>query len=248
MMKIERLLLGLALVAVGVFGSPSSSPSSAVVHGSGSSGGAGAVALAGSQSQVNSACGDGAFVRSGHRWSRRFYWYFQGSSRPRGSVTSRVAAALVRAANNITSGRNNCGLPDLIGASHSYRGSTSRAPNIGYGAWCGGRDGRNVVGFGTLPYGYLGMTCWWTYAGRVVETDIKLNKAHYAWFITRRSWCRGKWSIEAAATHEFGHAFGLGHVSEYSHGSLTMSPMIRACQDGEKTLGLGDVLGLRSLY
>ena len=249
-MKTERLVLGLALVAVGVFGSattqhlsaatgPDSSRTdgSAVMHGTGQI-----------QNEVQSECTDGAYVRNGHRWSTQYNWYFQAASRPKGSLTYRVVDALRRAADNIVRGDNNCGLPDFISASYSYRGTTSRAPNISSSAWCKGRDGRNVVGFGTLPSAYLGMSCWWTYGGKVVESDFILNKAHYAWFINRPSGCRGKWSIEAAATHEFGHVFGLGHVSESSHPGLTMSPLIRSCQSSESNLGLGDVLGLRSLY
>jgi predicted Zn-dependent protease len=92
------------------------------------------------------------------------------------------------------------------------------------------------------------MTCWWTYNGRVVESDVKLNKAYYRWYINRPYGCYRKWSIEAAATHEFGHVFGMGHVSEGYHGALTMSPIIKACQSSETTLGLGDVVGLRALY
>jgi hypothetical protein len=201
-----------------------------------------------SQSEVQSKCTDGAYVRNGYRWTTQYNWYFQAASRPKGSVTTRVVDSLRHAADNIVRGDNSCGLSDMISATHSYRGTTSRAPNISSSAWCKGRDGRNVVGFGTLPSGYLGMTCWWTYGGKVVESDIILNKAHYAWFTTRPYGCRSKWSIQAAATHEFGHVFGLGHVSESSHPGLTMSPMIMACQSSESSLGLGDVLGLRSLY
>ena len=261
MMKIERLVLGLALVAVGVLGSATtqrllassatdaSRMSRSVARGHDGTNGLGAgEAPSGSGSEIQSKCSDGAYVRNGHRWGTTYNWYFYAASRPKGSDTTRVVSALRRGADNIVTGHNVCGLPDLISAKHLYRGTTSRAPNISSSAWCRGRDGRNVVGFGTLPSGYLGMTCWWTYAGKVVEADFVLNKTYYRWFINRPSGCRGKWSIQAAATHEFGHVFGLGHVSESSHPGLTMSPMIRACQSAETNLGLGDVLGLRSLY
>jgi hypothetical protein len=240
MVKTERLVLGLALVAGGVFGTPSAHLLS--------SGAAAAAAVGESRFEVQSKCSDGAYVKNGHRWTRRYDWRFQASSRPTGFSSSGVMNALRRAAYNIVNGRNNCGLPDLISATHWYRGTTSRAPNISSGGWCLGRDRVSVVGFGTLPRSYLAMTCWWTYDGRVIEADIKLNKAYYRWFINRPYGCRSTWSIEAAATHEFGHVFGLGHVSESQHGSLTMSPVIMACQSLETTLGLGDVLGLRALY
>jgi predicted Zn-dependent protease len=66
--------------------------------------------------------------------------------------------------------------------------------------------------------------------------------------VTKPSTCSSRFSVEAVATHEFGHAFGLGHVSETYHPSLTMSSVIRACQGSESTLGLGDVRGLNALY
>lgn len=260
MVKTERFVLGMALVATGVLGSPASShlsaqtawgshrPAASVSFPSSASSPASGASATETDANIESACSDGAFVLNGHRWSHRFDWRFQGSSRPGGLSSSSVANALRRAAYNIVNGRNSCGMPDLISATHWYRGTTSRAPNISSGGSCLGRDGVNVVGFGTLPSGYLGMTCWWTWAGRVVESDIKLNKAAYRWYVNRPSGCRSKWSIEAAATHEFGHVFGLGHVSESQHGALTMSPVIMACQNAEVTLGFGDVLGLRYQY
>lgn len=92
------------------------------------------------------------------------------------------------------------------------------------------------------------MTCWWTKGGSTVEADVKLNKNEYAWFISVPGSCHDSWSVEAAATHEFGHVFGLAHVSEVQHPGLTMSTVIKSCQDSEKTLGLGDVNGLQALY
>jgi hypothetical protein len=260
-MKSERLVLGMALVAAGAVACSSVAQHlssvgtvagihrpnrSATVHSAAATDGSGAVGEG--QSEIQGACTDGAYIRSGHRWGHRYSWRFQRGSRPGGLSATGVANALRRAAYNITNGDNNCGLPDFINATHWYRGSTSRSPNISSGARCLGRDRVNIVGFGYLPRGVLGMTCWWTYNGRVIEADIKLNKAYYGWYVNRPSGCRSRWSIEGVATHEFGHVFGLGHVSEGQHGSLTMSTIIMACQGSETTLGLGDVLGLRALY
>ena len=60
--------------------------------------------------------------------------------------------------------------------------------------------------------------------------------------------CTEGWDLQAVATHEFGHAFGLGHVKEGLHANLTMAPYILPCQSSEARLGLGDVRGLRALY
>ena len=62
------------------------------------------------------------------------------------------------------------------------------------------------------------------------------------------SGCSNRYGVEAVATHEFGHVFGLGHVSETNHPTLTMSTAAGACSNAPYSLGLGDVRALRSLY
>jgi len=50
-------------------------------------------------------------------------------------------------------------------------------------------------------------------------------------------------------THERGHTFGLGDLSESNHGALTMSGEIEGpCKMGVRTLGKGDIKGLENKY
>ena len=161
---------------------------------------------------------------------------------------SAAEAALERAAHNVVTGHNNCGIPDRISATERYLGRTTSPTDVGDDATCGTPDGRNEVGFGKLPAAVMALTCWWTRHGHTVEADIKLNKAFYHWTARVQAGCSLTWSIEDVATHEFGHAFGLDHVGESLHGNLTMSPLIAPCQNAEETLGLGDIRGLERKY
>jgi predicted Zn-dependent protease len=105
------------------------------------------------------------------------------------------------------------------------------------------------VAFGDLANGTLAYACIWSVGGTAVEADIKLNKADYKFVAAIGNSCAGRWSVEAVATHEMGHVFGLAHVSEEAHGNLTMSTHInKPCGNAEASLGRGDVRGLRKLY
>jgi len=192
------------------------------------------------------ACADSAYIPYPTKWAMTYKWHFNASSAPSG--IKNAAGALKAAANNITHAHNDCGLPDLVSATNAYKGKTTSIPNISSTSACLSPDGKSVVGFGTLSATYVGYTCWWSVGSNTVEADVKLNKANYTWYVTKPSGCSNKWDIQAVATHEFGHVFGLGSVSELTHGNLTMSQTIYACQNSEDTLGLGDVLGLESKY
>jgi len=193
-------------------------------------------------------CRDRAYNLSSSKWIGPMRWWFRASSTPKGVPRSSAQAALRRAASNIASGRNNCGLPDHISATQRFIGRTSRATDVTDSGTCGPPDGRSVVGFGSLPSGFLALTCWWIRDGHTVEADIKLNKATFRWVPVARRGCVLNWSIEAVATHEFGHAFGLAHVYGTVNDRLTMDPLIAPCQNSQATLGLGDVRGLQAKY
>jgi hypothetical protein len=197
---------------------------------------------------TSGACRDGAYTLTQSVWKTTYRWHFLARSTPPGVNAKAAAGALQRAANNITNGRNSCGFPDRIGARQQYVGTTRAPINISNNGSCESPDGQSVVGFGPLATGALGITCFWIRDGRTAEADVLLNKGGFRWAAHVGPGCLGAWSIEDVATHEFGHAFGLGHVTEQLHGALTMSPAIRPCQLGETTLGLGDIKGLRAKY
>jgi len=194
------------------------------------------------------ACTDSAYILYPSSWTKTYNWYFNASSTPSGIGQTAAAGALKAAANNITTAHNDCGLPDLVSATNSYKGTTTLTPNISNTSSCLSADGKSVVGFGTLSSNYVGYTCWWSIGNATVEADAKLNKANYTWYVTKPAGCSNEWDVQAVATHEFGHVFGLGDLSEATHANLTMSAVIDSCQNSEDTLGLGDILGLQAKY
>ncbi len=198
-------------------------------------------------------CADRAYTLEGFKWTKTLEWWFRASSTPKGYDADAVEDALRRAANDITTARNSCGLIDQVSAKNAYRGRTSAAANMtstSTSVTCGKPDGKNVVSFGALPSKFLAVTCYWYSGGAAVEADVRIDAAHHAFFAgaTVPAGCTKRFSIEATMTHEFGHAFGLGHVAEAKHGALTMSTAMGPCTMGPARLGLGDVRGLRALY
>ena len=187
-------------------------------------------------------CQDRAFNTLGGKQKTTYKWSFRQTSTPSGLGRSAVAAVLNKAFNNVTGENNDCGRADTVSATSHYLGTTSLSPN------CSNRDGHNVIGFAKLDPGTLAVTCYWINGGKIVEADMQIT--------TRESWalslatCHGNMPmLEATITHEAGHVFGLDHVGENRHGRLTMSPYIDGpCENNESTLGLGDMLGLESLY
>jgi hypothetical protein len=195
-------------------------------------------------------CQDGAKAIAPWTWTTTFDWYFNAGTTPAGLSKDAVETALQKATTNITASRDSCGLADLVSAKHAYQGRTSTATQITASATCKDGNGKSTVGFGDLPQGILGLTCvWFDGNGTAVESDMRLNKGDYKWTASVGASCTNRWSIEAVATHERGHTFGIGHVGEAAHGNLTMSPQLNGpCQNSESTLGLGDVRALRAKY
>ena len=185
-------------------------------------------------------------------WKATYRWWFRARSTPDYLSRRATAFALRRGVANITRAANDCGRSDWVSATAAYLGTTDRRPAPGYDPvkdeyLCASSDGYSVIGFGRLPARIAGLTCIFSSGGRIIEADIMLNKRSR--WATSLAGCDAAALIEAVATHEAGHAFGLGHVSESTHGRLTMSESLDGhCQNSESTLGKGDMLGLEAIY
>jgi hypothetical protein len=198
-------------------------------------------AATGTAIAAQAACNDGTYRVDGPRWTSTYRWYFSAATTPTYMARGSAESAVQRGIANIVTGRNDCGLPDRVNARARYLGRTSVAPG------CKRSDGRNVVGFRSLPDGVAGRACWWIIGNTIVEADIQIAMGER--WATARAGCFNQLMLEAVVTHEAGHAFGLGHVGERRHGRLTMSTYIDGpCNNQESTLGLGDLRGLEALY
>ncbi len=197
------------------------------------------------------ACQDRTFDLEGHRWATSLRYRVMLAKAPT-RYHKRVLVRQIKAANvNMRKGRNTCGKPHLRTPVGHYLGHTSVQPNIKPGSTsitCGAYNTKNVVGFGNLPGGLLGWTCYWflTGSGRMGAADIMIDTGD-ALTTHLPSTCTNKWDLEGIVTHEFGHVYGMAHTGS-GHANLTMQHAAKPCSTYARTLGLGDWLGMKKMY
>jgi hypothetical protein len=198
-------------------------------------------------------CSDPAGTWMGMWWRSPVQWRINDSTIP-AYLTDRAAvvAAIRSAATTVDTGRNDCGLPPALGLSESFLGGTGRTAEVTSTGGCGQRDGQSTVSFGRLNPGLLAVTCVWWYddpaGGRSAEADILIDDTPGLFFLTTPPGCTGQWDLEGTITHEFGHVFGLGHVSFPEHQDLTMTAGLPDCSTAYRGLGLGDYEMLKAHY
>ncbi|MEU4970699.1 matrixin family metalloprotease [Streptomyces smyrnaeus] len=201
-----------------------------------------------------SACNDSAYSLTGLSWYGKPYkWYIGDGSFPAALSRSAAANAFADAINNITRSTNDCGLADQVSAERDYQGTTTFESDISSSGTCTEPDGKSTWDAAKLDPNALATTCiFWTAAppgqpqDLAVEADVRFNIADFD-FSNNASTCTTQFDLRAVATHESGHVFGLDHVST-GHENLTMFHSGGTCDSDPRTLGKGDVLGLRSLY
>jgi len=177
-------------------------------------------------------------------------WLYNRTTTPGHLSQTAAETAMVRGTDHINTlytdcniGLGNAGIS--TSRQNKFAGQTTLRANVDNDGNCVARDGINVVNWGDLPAGTLATTCTWysPLFDEVMESDVKFNAVDHSWTIGVAG-CVGSTDVEAAMTHERGHTFGLGHVSESASPTMTMSPQIATCSDRERTLGYGDMLGL----
>jgi len=120
-----------------------------------------------------------------------------------------------------------------------YRGrTTSRAH--------GKKDGKNIVAFGSLDKGYVGLNQYWyrTRTGYLFDSDIR--------FSTRVKWSRKKaktaYDLQSVAAHEFGHSLCLLDLYGKGDKRKTMYGIFYYGQTHPRTLHPADKRGIQALY
>lgn len=106
-------------------------------------------------------------------------------------------------------------------------------------------DGINTVMFRNASSGStLATTYTWFSGTRLIDADVVFWDAGFQFF-TGSTGCTGGFYIEDVATHEFGHALGLGHSTL---DTATMYPSTSTCSQQSRTLDADDITAVLSLY
>ncbi len=194
-------------------------------------------------------CADTAYsLLTGAGWQGAYEWRLRQSTTPPELTKTRARNALRASVDTITDANNRCGAADSVSATNTYRGTTRDASNVTSEPACvADPDDQNVTEFGPIGgTGVLAVTCVYTTPDRIWHADVRLNTS-FTWWVSGP--CNNAIGLKAVATHEYGHAFGVGHVDETSHRNLTMSTGLNdGCSNFEASLGKGDVRALNALY
>ena len=123
-------------------------------------------------------------------------------------------------------------------------------------------DQKNVVVFGTVVdedtgevlTNVIAVTYTWANWGapkpfkQISEWDMAFNVAAFQFGDESIANPPGQMDLENIATHEFGHAVGLGHTSEPQCFAQTMFPTAPLGETDKRTLEAGDKNGIKKLY
>jgi len=170
------------------------------------------------------------------RWQSRDYrWWYNPTSEPNSGTT----ISLVSASDSMAGGESSlCGdWPNL--ANLTYIGRTYvDEPQVTSNGGCGTFSDVNAVGWGALSnLSTLAVACTWRRSGYIVKSDIKVDTSSRSWN-TSNSCSGNRYDVQGVATHEFGHAIGVGHVFQESQ--QVMKPASSTCELDQRELGYGD--------
>ena len=200
------------------------------------------------------ACSDRAHALPGPRW-RTFEPYRVNAASAPSHIRAAAALADIVAAHKAWESpfETDCRQAGRTSYDSDYDGTTTRNASLVANLTV---DGVNAVAFqslaGTVCDGATACVVVDYKGSKIREADMALERdlTRYGfqdfWTTDDRTWWNeggGRWAVSDVATHEWGHFAGLAHVD--ASPSLTMYPLVH---DGAQTLGLGDMLGISSLY
>jgi Matrixin len=196
------------------------------------------------------ACSQTNYNYEGSQWNATDKWYYNESTAGESGLGVSSTLSDIRSAiNNMTNGVNDCGYSGEFAAGGSFQGDTSLFANINSSAMCTSNfpDGQSTVGwqyFNPALTFALADTCWYSFAGHMEEADIAF--APNVGFVDQLpNNCTSSYDLQSAATHEWGHVFGLAHASGWAE---TMYSQSSLCHTYERTLGNGDWTAMANLY
>lgn len=179
------------------------------------------------------------------KWAANDYgWFYNSAGQPSTGSLARMQAAGSTIADGLSTTCGNLS----NGLNVTYAGALGEAPAVTPDG-CGGFDWNSVIGWGDLSGNTLARTC--SYYNPLSNTqyvaDIMFDTSSRSWFVSSStSGCSNAFDLQGVATHEFGHAVGLGHVADDE--PQVMNPYASVCQTDMRQLGRGDQNGLRAHY
>jgi hypothetical protein len=185
-------------------------------------------------------CDSYSYSVNGERWLATVGWYYKT---PSFGGQTRVAAAFTAMADGIGA----CGATKPNGAAHSYKGTTTTSSNMS-GGTCLSSDLTNVVDSGAVASSTtLAQACTWRTTGQIISADIRISTAKTWYTSSSVTGCSGsKYDLQGVVTHEVGHLYGLNHVALATQ--QVMKPSSSTCETSQRTLGNGDLAGMKYLY
>ena len=188
------------------------------------------------QGAATSPCDDRAYLKSGETWPNHRYGWRWRASRFGSNSDTLHAIELGAQAWDLT--KDSCDFGDITTITPVYEGPTDLI--------AGAQDNVDTVDKGNMASfgceGALACTQVWYAPTGAVEADIRFSD-RVKWSTSGKS---GAYDYRSVATHEFGHFIGLSDLHDSPN--LTMYYATDIGDTGPRTLGRGDVLGLRALY